>query len=492
MFDVFEAKTIKELDKLTLKEQNISSLKLMERAAELAWKSIIPLLIPSSKILVWCGKGNNAGDGWVIARLAFEQGYEVEVITTTREGTNDAESNKNRFVALGGVVRSFESRISVLKEYDFHIDAVLGIGIEGNARGEALEMIDSFNLAEGIKVAIDVPSGIVADQFHQNGRYTFSDHIISFHGYKKAFLSKQFYENQNPIISILNIGLVSNELYGPIYYGIFPGSFPKRNKFDYKGTFHHTLIVGGGIGKGGAAILSAGGALNSGTGWCTVATVESNVHLVTSKYPECMTLPLSNEVGFPTDISYDHYNVIAIGPGLGQTKWAEHLVDQLISLKDKKFVLDADAIRLLAKSNEKLCLLEPKSSVFTPHLGELKALIGAFEGEEDMLNKSQEWVDKYGQYLIIKGPYSFVISPHQPIQVNYTGNPGLAKAGSGDVLTGMIAGMIARNDLDIKKGINWGVFLHGSAADIAVSEYSEESLLPSVLIKYISTAILSA
>jgi NAD(P)H-hydrate epimerase len=269
-----------------------------------------------------------------------------------------------------------------------------------------------------------------------------------------------------------------------------PGKpFPKRNKFDYKGSFNHTLVIGGNQDKGGAAILMTKACMHAGSGWTTVATHESHVNAILTSLPEAMTVNLGTTFQLPKEFTFEKYNVIGIGPGMGSDKHSKVILKEVIGW-NKRYVFDADAIRILAKHPLWIRQLKDASSVFTPHLGELRDLIGGFENENEMLEASKRWVDEFQQYLLIKGPYSFLLTPSGKIFFNTTGNPGLAKAGSGDVLTGMIAGSIARHD-NIESGIRWGVYLHGLAADIAIKDVSAESLLPSTVINYISKAILS-
>ena len=491
MFDVYSSQSIKTLDKQTIQHKQITSLELMEHAASVAWAHIIPKIQMNSKILVWCGKGNNGGDGWVIARLAKEAGYSVEVFDLGEKGTEEQQKNKKAFLKKNGKHYDFEKDERPKDNFDVHIDAILGIGVKGEVKGKPKKFIELLNENEGMKIAIDIPSGMEADVFETKSVFSIVDAIVTFHGYKRALLGKQCYEFSSPTVEVVDIGLVQSQYIEPELHNMRPNQpFPKRNKFDYKGSFGHTLLIGGNEGKGGAAQLMAKASLLVGCGWSTLATHEQNIIPVASAAPEVMTINLGSDFQFPEEMNSNLFDVIAIGPGMGTEGNSEKIIYEALQWK-KKYVIDADGIRILAKHPLWIKKLKPKSTVFTPHLGELRALVGDFKSEDEMFDKARSWVNEFKQYLLIKGPYTYLITPSGKTYFNSTGNPGLGKAGSGDVLTGMIAGSISRHGLNIELGVRWGVFLHGLAADKAVCDYSEESLLPSTLINYISRAILS-
>ena len=491
-------KQIAETDKATIKNQGISSIDLMERAATLCFQWIHDKLKQNNvKIHVFCGIGNNGGDGLVIARHLYQHKYNVNcyVVNFRDKRSKEFLINYNRLKELGEwpKVISSESIFPEISKEDIVIDAIFGNGLSRKPTGFTKKLIQHINNSNAFILSIDFPSGLfgnksVSDKFS----VIKSTHILTFQTPKLAFLlpeNKEYVDTWE----ILDIGLDTEFIKGLkptskfITKNDIKNLYKPRNKWDHKGTFGHSLIIAGSFGKIGASILATTSALKIGSGLVTAYIPKCGYTAVQTAIPEAMV-----EVDSDNELSYFNFktipNVIGIGPGIGTKEKTLEGFKKFISDNKKSLVIDADAINLLS-ANTNLLKYLPENAVLTPHPKELERLIGTWKNDFDKLKKASNFTKKYKAILVIKGAHTVIIK-NKNFYFNSTGNPALATAGSGDVLTGFITGLIAQGYTPLNASIV-GVYLHGKTADIALQETGYETFTASSILEYLPDAILN-
>jgi hydroxyethylthiazole kinase-like uncharacterized protein yjeF len=357
------------------------------------------------------------------------------------------------------------------------------------------KLIDHINSSGNKIISIDIPSGLYSDKSSTGNSIIRADHTLSFECYKLAFLLPA----NGPwlgIVHILNIGLHKDYLqklksdYGWIDRDIIHPIFKPRNKFSHKGDFGHVLLVAGSYGKMGAAILASRACLKSGAGLLTTHIPKCGYAIMQTSLPEAMVNTDENEhINTSLQESLSKYTTVGIGPGLGQDPKTALLIETIFKEYKKPIVIDADALNLLA-SNQQLVSLLPPYSILTPHPKEFERLFGSSVSEFERLQLAKQKAIQLQCIIVLKGHYSFIAMPDGLGYFNSTGNPGMAKAGSGDVLTGIIAAFLAQG-YQPKEAAILGVFLHGLAGDFAASFFSEHSILATDISDHIGTAILS-
>jgi len=494
---ILSSKQIAKADKATIKNKGISSIDLMENAATQCFDWLHSRLQGQPiKIHVFCGIGNNGGDGLVIARHLHQHGYNVNcyVVNFSDKRSDDFLINYNRFKELDEwpKVISNESEFPEVAFEDIVIDAIFGNGLTRKPTGFTKKLIQYINSTKVFTLAIDFPSGLFSDTSVSDKKSVLkAGHTLTFQTPKLAFFLPENKEYLNTW-EVLNIDLDEdfiNSLHPKNHFitksDIIP-LYKPRNKWSHKGTFGHSLIIGGSFGKIGAVTLATKAALKIGSGLVTAYIPKCGYNILQIAIPEAMV-----EVDDDTLLTYYNFKtnatVIGIGPGMGTAEKTAVGFEKFIKENKLPLVIDADGINLLSKNNELLAYL-PKNTVLTPHPKELERLIGNWENDYDKLQKATEFSTKYHLILVIKGANTTTIDKEN-MYINSTGNPALATAGSGDVLTGLITGLIAQG-YEPKNAAIFGVYLHGKTADIALQETSYETFIASSILDYLPEAIL--
>ena len=491
---ILSAQQKREADKSTITNEPISSIDLMERASQACVSWIQKNCSVESKFQVFCGTGNNGGDGLVIARLLSAENYKVEVsiIRFSENETKDFAVNLNRLEKLPiKIIDSLVSDKIDAKEGYILIDALLGSGLNKPLDGKLKHRVQELNALKKFIISIDVPSGLFIDSINKNEQLSIeADVSLTFQTPPLSFFT---IENAGRVgdWKLLDIGLDagfiedSDAVYNYIESQEIAEILQPRQKHNYKGSFGHALLVAGSKTKGGAAILSAKAAMRSGLGLLTMGIPDSLLYAMQVSCPEAMSIVLGKEeiTSVPT---IDVYTSIGIGPGIGVGKSSTNFLKTLIQDSKVPLLLDADALNILSENKTWLSFI-PQNSIFTPHIGEFKRLILNSDDSFDRLEAQIEFSKKFECIVILKGPNSQVSLPDGRVYFNSTGNPGMATAGSGDVLSGLITGLLGRRYHPMYAAI-LGVYLHGLAGDIAAEKFGEEAMNSGDIIDEISSA----
>lgn len=496
---IFSKEQIYQADRITAERQQISSTELMERAGTQIF-NWLHMRIQGAQvpIHVFCGIGNNGGDGLVLARHLLTHGYNVitYVVNCSDKRSKDFLINYDR---IKNVTKDWPTLLSCIEEFpkiyqdNIIVDAVFGIGLNRPADDWIKTLFQHFKSSKAFTLSIDMPSGLYMDRVpeDENG-VVWADYTLSFESPKLVFFLPETakYTLQ---WDILDIGIDTEFSASTHTEAILiekPDVRPRykqREKFAHKGTYGHSLIVGGSYGKMGAVLLAARAALSIGSGLITAFIPKCGYTVLQTAFPEAMVITDQEET-LISKIVYDiKPSVIGLGVGVGTNKKTVNAFKIFLEENKVPLVIDADGINILAK-NKTLIKLLPKHSVLTPHPKELERLVGPWNDDFDKLAKARAFVKKHKVVLVIKGAHTITVFEDR-LYINSTGNPGLATAGSGDVLTGIITGLIAQGYTPDSAAI-FGVYLHGRAADIALEDFGYESLIASHIIEYLGEAYL--
>ncbi len=492
---ILSANQKREADIFTIKNEPISSIDLMERASKACVSWIEKNCSVESKFQIFCGIGNNGGDGLVIARLLFTKKYKVEVsiIRFSETETEIFTANLKRLEKLPIKIKdSLVSDKIDVKEGYILIDALLGSGLNKPLDGNLKHRIQELNASEKFIISIDVPSGLFIDSINQKEQVSIeADVSLTFQTPPLSFF---MVENDGRVgdWKLLDIGLDagfvddSEAVYNYIESQEIAKILQPRQKHNYKGSFGHALLVAGSKSKGGAAILSAKAAMRSGLGLLTMGIPDSVLNPMQISCPEAMSIVLGKEEITSVPTTIDTYTSIGIGPGIGVGKSSTNFLKTLIQDSKVPLLLDADALNILSENKTWLSFI-PQNSIFTPHIGEFKRLILNSDDSFDRLKAQIEFSKKFECIVILKGPNSQISLPDGRVYFNSTGNPGMATAGCGVVLSGLITGLLARRYHPMYAAI-LGVYLHGLAGDIAAEKFGEEGMKAGDIIDEISSA----
>ena len=506
---VLTAAQMREVDRRTI-ESGIPGTVLMENAGHRVLEVMAHKFAPlrEQRIVVLCGKGNNGGDGLVIARQLLTRIHPRELhVVLTGDGAEmhgDAGLNLGMFRAAGGTYLlniSPEMRTATLV-----VDALLGTGLEGPARGRPLELIHSINndfpLAK--VVAVDLPSGMQSDSGAQQGEIARADVTVTFTAPKLCHvLQPACYQ-----IGELHVGAIGSpaallekddnirlHLSGPER---FAHLFRPRYADSNKGMYGHVLVIAGARGKTGAAGMAGLAALRAGAGLSTVASAASAIPTIAGYAPEIMTEPLAETAGGALSVAaFDdgsmeraltRKTVIAAGPGLGTHEETVRLIDRLVHESHVPMVLDADALNGLA-GGDFGSSAGPR--VLTPHPGEMSRLTGKSvdEIQKDRVASARGFAEQHKLTLVLKGDRTMIAFPSGDVWANPTGSPALATGGTGDVLTGLTAGLIAQSPDDLESAVLAAVWLHGRAGELAAAELGEKCVVATDLFRYLPEAM---
>ncbi|MFH6604484.1 NAD(P)H-hydrate dehydratase [Maribacter algicola] len=487
---LFTAEQIYAADKSTIAKQQITSDALMERAAEQIFNWIHSRMQGAPvKIHLFCGIGNNGGDGVALARHLKEHGYNIAVyvVNYSKKRSKDFLINLERLKDRKVWPEFLEkgSKYPDIGRDDIIVDAIFGIGLNRTPDEWVKQLMEHLHVSEAFILSIDMPSGLFMDKVAEDSRGVVkSNYVLSFQVPKLVFFLPDtgIYVGQ---WEVLDIGLdpeylmtteTDYELIGK--QEVLPLYVP-RQKFSHKGTYGHSLIIGGSYGKVGAAILASKAALVSGSGLVTAFVPKCGYVPFQTALPEAMVIADRNEAHL-SNITFEiEPNVIGIGTGLGTEEETIRAFSDFLENNKTPIVIDADALNILSK-NKALLEKLPKQAVLTPHPKELERLIGKWKDDFDKLKKVKSFSKKYDCVLVVKGAHTITVYDEKGY-VNANGNPGMATAGSGDVLTGVITGLIAQGYEPLIASV-FGVYLHGRAGDIAIENTGYQSLIASTII----------
>jgi NAD(P)H-hydrate epimerase len=495
MIKILSANQIKELDAYTIKHEPVPSIELMERACRAFVHWFISRIDVSKQIGIVCGTGNNGGDGLGIARLLEEWNYAVKVWVVRGSVSESLDFKTNLSRLKGTRVEIFdivsESDQGLFHDREVMIDAVFGSGLSRPAGGIYAQVINCMNKTDALRIAVDVPSGLMVDQ-PSAGAILNAHYTVTFQLPKLAFLlpaSRNFVGDW----SCVDIGLSKSFIrqtessHAYIVRKDARRILKPRSRFDHKGNFGHALLVSGSYGKMGATVLASRAALRTGVGLLTTHVPKCGYTILQSSVPEAMVDVDVDEVGWTSNPSVENYSAIGIGPGIGQAPETVKALRHLLEEFGKPVVLDADALNILS-SNRELWSSVPEGSILTPHPKEFERLVGSWQNDFERLEKQKALAEQLRSIILVKGAYTTIATPEGKWFFNSSGNPGMAKGGSGDVLTGMLTSLLAQK-YSPKDAAILGVYWHGLAGDCAAHDFQEVSMTASDIIDSLSTAV---
>lgn len=500
---IFTSAQIHELDKYTIEHEPITSINLMERAATAITKAVLGLWSKKTRVIVFAGPGNNGGDALAVARMLIDQQYDVQVYLFNTSGhlSNDCTLNRDRLKKM----RNLKHFVEVTQEFDppvlekgmLVIDGIFGSGLNKPLTGGFASLVKYINASEAQVVSIDIPSGMMSEDNTYNVRANIirADVTLTL-GSKKLCMMMQ--DNQ-PLLGkviVLDINLSREFInnteaqYSIVEQDDIRAMIKPRDEFAHKGSMGHALLIAGSYGMAGAAILASKACLRSGVGKMTVHTPKRNYEIMQISVPEAIMQMDKEETIFSQPADPTAYDAIGIGPGLGQNENTAIAIIAQIRSNKTPTVLDADALNVLASHRAWMQQL-PEGLILTPHPKELERLIGTSPSDDfERLTRARELAQQLRAYVLLKGHNSALCMPNGQIIFNSTGNAGMATAGSGDVLTGIITGLLARGYARNEAAII-GMYLHGLAGDLAAQDLGQESLTASDIIAYLPKAFLS-
>jgi len=473
----------------------------MERAAKSATDWILDNSM-STSFYIFCGTGNNGGDGLAIARLLSKMPIDIHVflVKITDQLSEDAQKNleclyKIDSVMIHQIEKISDLNLSNIKEETIVIDAIFGSGLNRCTEGLSKEVICLINELNNLVISIDIPSGLFANQsvdFKDYEGIVNASITLSFQLPKLAFLLP---ENADFVGKwhVLDIGLLKKgiDMHETTFFLTEKKYVCKikkqRKKFSHKGNFGHALLIAGSYGKMGASILASKACLKAGVGLLTTHIPHWGYQIMQTSVPEAMTSIDRSEMIFTGFPELSNFNAIGIGPGLDTKKNSANAFEELLDkIADQKLVIDADGLNILSQ-NKFLLVKLPKNTILTPHPREFERLVGSWKDEVERLSILTAFCKQYNVITILKGAHTAIALPDGTCHFNSSGNPGMATAGSGDTLTGIILALLAQGYSEKDSAI-LGVYLHGLAGDLALKSESEESLIASDIISNLGAA----
>ncbi|WP_349431452.1 NAD(P)H-hydrate dehydratase [Methylomarinum sp. Ch1-1] len=480
--NLYTAAQVREMDRIAIEEKGIPGIGLMAKAAGAVFEQIRLRWPELNKLVVFCGGGNNGGDGYVLARLALAAGCQIELVSLTGidKLRGDALTACRDYLQNGGPIDSL--RAQTLAEPCVVVDALLGTGLDREVVGAFAEAIQAINACDWPVIAVDIPSGLNADSGQVMGCAVKADCTVSFIALKRGLFTGEANEYRGELVYsslLVPADVAATQAHAAKL--IRKPVLPRRNRCAHKGHYGHVLLVGGDCGYSGAIRMAAEAALRSGAGLVSVATRADHSHAINIGRPEIMSHAV--ETVEQLNALLDKANVVVIGPGLGQSSWAQALFSRAMA-EDVLCVADADALNLLAKQPAL-----KHNRVITPHPGEASRLLGCSSAEiaADRFAAVTELQRRYGGVALLKGAGTLV-KDSQDIYLSTTGNPGMASGGMGDVLSGLIGGLLAQG-MAMAMATRLAVHAHGQAADIAAANGGERGLLASDLLAHIRTVL---
>jgi NAD(P)H-hydrate epimerase len=498
---IVTAAEMRAIDHATTERFGVSSLTLMENAGSAVAEHVLANYREAQRIVVFCGKGNNGGDGFVAARHLHQQGRTVQVILLADrvDLRGDAAVMFDKLPVVAVVIHSSEDlnseHVRLSLSADLYIDAILGTGFKPPVSGLYAEAIAILNASHVPVVAVDIPSAADADAMGpQKGTIARADSIITFTAPRPAHVFSalsagptcvaEIGSPNEAIVSALQLNLITVRDFAPLV-----GPRPVESN---KGLYGHVLVVGGSVGKAGSVAMAGMSALRVGAGLSTVATAESVLPTVAGFHPELMTEPVAEtREGTIAASAEDRLHalikgktLLAIGPGISRFPETSELVRTLISKSDIPIVLDADGLNAFEGRTKELSG-KGRLLVVTPHPGEMARLAGCSTAEvqKDRLGVARQFAREHELIVVLKGHRTLVVQPNGEAWVNTTGNPGMSTGGTGDILTGMVAGMLAQHPNDALLAVCAAVYLHGLAGDVMLESVGEHSMVATDLLR---------
>lgn len=488
---IYTAKDLQAAEKEAIKKEGITSIALMEQVASEVYGVVSELVgHANSKVKVFCGTGNNGGDGLAISRMLVEDGVEVEVyvVNLSNKRSDDFLVQYDLFKSQTGkwpVVLNEQDDLPVIEFREIVVDAIFGIGLNRPVGPWVGRLIRHINDAYGYTVSIDVPSGMFVDKpTPKDAPVVMAQLTLTVHFPKLPFffpetgktvgnfliadidLDPDVFKRYEPVATYVN-ELFASDLYQP------------RPRFSHKGTFGHALLIGGSYGKMGSISLSTSACLRAGAGMVSAYIPQCGASILQTSIPEAMIIT-GNGQQYIEDIKYDFEPAaICFGPGAGTGPKTAEAFREMIEKATTALVIDADGLNLLVENPDLLEML-PEGTILTPHPKELERLIGSWDNDFEKLEKAWNLSTAYNLILVLKDAYTFIIFNGQ-VYVNSSGNAGMATAGSGDVLAGVITGLLAQGYLPEVAAV-LGVYLHGRAGDIAAQIHSPEAMIAGDLV----------
>lgn len=493
---LFTTEQIRAWDAYTIEHEPIASVELMNRAAGV-FVDWLTRLYPDTELPVWifAGTGNNGGDGVAVARLLHRQFYTAKVFVCDFGGTHSADFDA-QIAALPphGAVElhtlTSPDQFPPIPKNALLIDALFGSGLTRPLQGAWAELVARINALPNEKVAIDLPSGLFADR-HTTGPCIRATRTFSFETPKIALFFPE------------NAGHVGEWSYGsislhPEYAQMTDTNFHMvthaeaqamvrpQMRFSHKGTYGHALLVNGRLGSMGAAVLSAGACLRAGVGLLTAHTPRCGLDILQTRVPEAMCIVDAGDTHWTELPDLNRYSAIGVGCGIGQENQTAQALKRLLQTARVPLVLDADALNILAKHPNWFSFL-PENTVLTPHPKEFERLFGA--GANDFERNALQWAKarEHRIFIVLKGAFTAIACPDGSCWFNTTGNPGMATGGSGDVLAGLLTGLLAQG-YSAREACLLGVYLHGLAGDLAAADKSQPALVAGDLVDYLGKA----
>jgi ADP-dependent NAD(P)H-hydrate dehydratase / NAD(P)H-hydrate epimerase len=497
---LFSAAQIRLWDQYTIEHEPIASINLMERAASQCVDWMERNNYTGQSFHIFCGKGNNGGDGLAIARMLSERkiNVAVHILEFGHKGTDDFQTNLARLHQYPDVLIRFiqtEENFHALPGDDIIIDALFGSGLNRGLEGVTAKLVQHINNSGCTIISIDIPSGLFTDSSSKGQTVIKANHTVSFQCFKMAFLVA---ENSAFVgdVHILEIGLhpgfyptVSSD-YELTDTALIRSIYRPRNKFGHKGNFGHALIIAGSYGKIGAAVLSAKACLRSGAGLLSCHIPKCGYDIMQTSLPEAMVMTDFNS-SFNTKLDDDpaKYQAIGIGPGIGTGSETKIMLREMLVSCKKPVVFDADALNIISSQKEMLKLIPP-GSILTPHPKEFERMFGETANEFERIQLALQTAKELNLVIVVKGHYTLVAAPDGKAYFNSTGNAGMATAGSGDTLTGILTGLLAQGYSSLDAAI-LGVFIHGVAGNLAAKKLSMEAMIAGDIIDCLPEAFLN-
>jgi NAD(P)H-hydrate epimerase len=484
---ILSAQQTREADAFTIQNEPIASISLMERASQAFVDEFLKYETSTSKIAVVCGSGNNGGDGFAITRLLKAQGFDVTafLIPFREELSPDCKINADRLDAFL-FVRPTDEQLH-FNSYDIVIDAIFGTGLKRPAEGFVANVISKINQSKAKVYSVDLPSGLFSDELTNSDSVVQSDVTISFQRPKKAFF---FPENTDFIKSwkVVDIGLNEDfiQQQDSVEYVLdhrISTQLKPRKRYSHKGSYGHALIISGSYGKMGATVLASKACLRSGAGLLTTYLPKCGYNILQTSVPEAMCLTDAH-TGFISKLpDLKKYNAIGVGPGLGTHPEATEVIAKLLSQATAPLVVDADALNIISQNKSLLSQL-PKKTILTPHIKEFDRMFGNSATSQERYEKQRSFSIEQKVIIVLKDAHTCISDSEGNLYFNTSGNPGMATGGSGDVLTGIITGLLAQNYSALQAAL-LGVYYHGLAGDSAAKQKGEYSMIASDIVEHL-------
>lgn len=492
---IFDTAQVHAWDEYTIRHEPIPSIALMERAAQACYDWLMKNGYENKPFSVYCGKGNNGGDGLALARMLSKSGHVVSVFILEfgHKGTDDFQQNLALLHETDASIHFIpaEETIRPIQAGHIIIDALLGSGLNRSLEGLTASLVHYLNNSGHPIISVDMPTGLFADREQENKVVVKAHHTLSFQNYKLAFLLS---ENQPYIgeLHLLDIGLhpgfpEQEESRFHMCDDKFVNALIKpRNKFSHKGDYGTGGLICGSTGMMGAAVICAKAFMRSGAGKLTCHIPQSGYQIMQTAVPEAMCKLEQGDHYLQTVENLSRYDAVGIGPGIGLHESHQHLFKHVFKTYNKPMVIDADALNVLSQHPE---LMEkiPALSILTPHAGEFARLFGQQENDFQRIQAAQTKAKQFNIIILLKGAYSFIAMPGGKGYFNKSGNPGMATAGAGDALTGIITGLLCQGYPPEHAAI-FGTYVHGLAGDLAAAANSQEALIATDIISYLGQA----